>query len=155
MSNKEQIEKALKTTMPGDCDSRLIIIVRKYISGKEIDNGHFGLICAHSTGIAFNTWGYAETERNKWTFDYDNMAFNEKYTKEDFDSWRWNSFRKLILQVENDKDFYNIKSKLERDKIPFRFCGEVFFGDEEVAIVVFPLSKENTPKYIKFLKVWR
>lgn len=49
-----------------DPESRLIICVKKNITKDngevaELDIGHFGLICAHSTGIAFNAWdGYTK-----------------------------------------------------------------------------------------------
>ena len=45
--------------MINDPKSRLIICVKKNIAKEDgtvipLDNGHFGLIYAHSTGIAFN-----------------------------------------------------------------------------------------------------
>ena len=49
----------------------------------------------------------------------------------------------------------NIKEKLIRDEIPFRLCGESAFGNTEVGIVIFPITQEDTPKYLKFLKTYK
>ena len=150
MSTIEQINKAIHVGSKCEDDmSRLIIISKRNINGIEIDNGHFGLICAHSTGIAFNLWTDV-----KVNFDYNHGNFTDIYTKDRFYRWRICSFRKLILEA-SEKEFLNIKEKLIRDKIPFGVCVEIYFGDCEVALVVFPLTKEETPKYIKFLKVWK
>ena len=120
----------------------------------ELDVGHFGLICAHSTGIAFNAWD-GHTKIMNWYPEYPNLTFTDKFTKNDFLNWRINSFRKLVLEISSDKEFEKIKEKLIKDEIPFRICGEIAFGSAEVAIVIFPLTKENTPKYLKFLKTYR
>ena len=161
MSTKDQITEALhiKTNNAEDPESRLIICIKKNITKENgevipLDIGHFGLICAHSTGIAFNVWGSSIQPVN-WFPEYDNLTFTDKFTKEDFIDWRFNSFRKLILEINSDKDFEMIKSKLTTDEIPFRICGEIAFGKAEVALVIFPLKKEQTPKYLKFLKMWK
>ena len=90
-----------------------------------------------------------------WYPEYPNLTFTNNFTKEDFINWRINSLRKLILQINFDKEFNTIKLKLIQDKIPFRICGEIAFGQTEVAIVIFPLTKEDTPKYLKFLHVYK
>lgn len=142
-----------------DPESRLIICVKKNITKDngevvELDVGHFGLICAHSTGIAFNVWdGY--TKVMNWYPEYPNLVFTDKFTENDFFNWRINSFRKLVLEISSDKEFEKIKEKLIKDEIPFRICGEIAFGSAEVAIVIFPLTKEDTPKYLKFLKTYK
>ena len=161
MNTKEQIAEALHINVINEIDpeSRLIICVKKNITKDngevaELDIGHFGLICAHSTGIAFNAWdGY--TKVMNWYPEYPNLTFTDKFTKNDFLNWRINSFRKLVLEISSDKEFEKIKEKLIKDEIPFRICGEIAFGSAEVAIVIFPLTKENTPKYLKFLKTYR
>ena len=135
-------------------NSRLIICVKKNINGEELDNGHFGLICAHCVGIAFNCWSCIENRDDILFKQYPNIIFNEKYTQHKFNMWRWHSFRKLILQIDSDKDFENIRNKLIRDEIPFRVCGEMKFNNAEVAMVIFPLEKHETPKYLKFMKMW-
>ena len=61
----------------------------------------------------------------------------------------------MILQINSDKEFENIKNKLIRDEIPFRMCGESAFGSAEVGIVIFPMTQEDTQKYLKFLKVFK
>lgn len=156
MSTKEQIKQALhiETKDNEDPKSRLIICVKRKINGIDLDNGHFGLICAHSTGIAFNAWD-GNQQNNSWFTNYPNITFNDNFTSKDFNNWRYNSFRKLVLEVSSDKEFENIKEKLIRDEIPFRICGEIAFGDAEVAIVVFPITQEQTPKYLKFMRVWK
>lgn len=161
MSTKEQIAEALHINVTDNIDpeSRLIICVKKNITkdngeSVELDVGHFGLICAHSTAIAFNAWdGF--TQPINWYTEYPNLTFTNDFTKEDFINWRINSFRKLVLQINSDKEFNTIKSKLIKDEIPFRICGEIAFGSTEVAIVIFPLTKEDTPKYLKFLSVYK
>lgn len=156
MSTKEQIKQALHIENKDNEDpkSRLIICVKRKINGIDLDNGHFGLICAHSTGIAFNAWD-GNQQNNSWFTNYPNITFNDNFTSKDFNNWRYNSFRKLVLEVSSDKEFENIKEKLIRDEIPFRICGEIAFGDAEVAIVVFPITQEQTPKYLKFMRVWK
>ena len=156
MSTKEQIKQALhiETKDNEDPKSRLIICVKRKINGIDLDNGHFGLICAHSTGIAFNAWD-GNQQNNSWFTNYPNITFNDNFTSKDFNNWIYNSFRKLVLEVSSDKEFENIKEKLIRDEIPFRICGEIAFGDAEVAIVVFPINQEQTPKYLKFMRVWK
>lgn len=161
MSTKEQIAEALHidVTDSVDPESRLIICVKKNITKDDgsvvpLDNGHFGLICAHSTGIAFNAWdGFTKTMN--WYPEYPNIVFNETFTKDDFIAWRTASFRKLVLEINSDKEFEQIKQKLIKDNIPFRICGEIAFGSAEVAIVIFPMTKEQTPKYLKFLRTYR
>ena len=161
MSTKEQIAEALhiNTTDTVDPESRLIICIKKNITKENgeiipLDIGHFGLICAHSTGIAFNAWdGF--TQPMNWYPEYPNLIFTNNFTKENFINWRINSFRKLVLQINSDKEFNTIKSKLIQDQIPFRICGEIAFGQTEVAIVIFPLTKQQTPKYLKFLSVYK
>lgn len=156
MSTQEQIAQALHIEINNNEDpkSRLIICVKKKIGNVDLDNGHFGLICAHSTGIAFNAWD-GNQQNNNWFTNYPNITFNDTFKQEDFNNWRYNSFRKLVLEMNSDLEFERTKSKLIRDEIPFRICGEIAFGDAEVAIVIFPLTQEQTPKYLKFLKVWR
>lgn len=156
MSNIEDIYNALHVSNSNkiDCESRLIICIKKKINNVNLDNGHFGLICAHSTGIAFNSWS-EDCNKNNWFIKYPNIIFNDKFKLEDFNNWRYNSFRKLILEINSDEEFERTKTKLIRDEIPFRICGEIAFGDAEVAIVVFPMTKEQTPKYLKFLKIWK
>ena len=150
MSTINQINEAIHVNSCCEDDmSRLIVISKRNVNGIEVDNGHFGLICAHSTGIAFNLWTDIKID-----FDYEYGNFTEIYTKDKFYRWRICSFRKLILEA-TEKEFLNIKQKLIRDKIPFGICGEIAFGNSEVALVVFPLKKEETPKYIKFMKVWK
>ena len=161
MRTKEQIAEALHINVTDNIDpeSRLIICVKKNITkdngeSVELDVGHFGLICAHSTAIAFNAWdGFIQPIN--WCTEYPNLTFTNDFTKEDFINWRINSFRKLVLQINSDKEFNTIKSKLIQDQIPFRICGEIAFGQTEVAIVIFPLTKQQTPKYLKFLSVYR
>lgn len=165
MSKIEDIKRALHIEEPlkfkyKDPETSLIICIKKNItleSGEvvELDLGHFGLITAHSTGIAFNAWSNEFENCLKWFPEYPNIKFNEKYTAEIFNDWRNFSFRKLILQINSDKEFENIKSKLIRDEIPFRMCGESAFGSAEVGIVIFPMTQEDTPKYLKFLKVFK
>lgn len=162
MSETKDIQKALhiEVTQYDDPQTRLIIVIKKNIkldngTYVELDNGHFGLIAAHSTGVAFNAWDENYNNPNIWYPQYPNLKFTDKYTNKDFYNWRTFSFRKLLLQSNSDKEFENIKEKLIRDEIPFRMCGEVAFGSAEVGIVVFPLTKENTPKYLKFLKVYK
>jgi hypothetical protein len=164
MSKIEDIQNTLHMNIDNkqfsDPESRLIICIKKNITLEngnvvELDNGHFGLIAAHSTGIAFNSWDKNYDNPNIWYPEYPNIKFNEKFTSEDFDSWRTYSFRKLLLQVNSDKEFDNIKEKLIRDKIPFRMCGEVAFGKVEVGIVIFPMTKVQTPKYLQFLRVYK
>jgi hypothetical protein len=163
MSNTTDIQEALHMNIINkypDPHTRLIICIKKHItleSGEvvDLDNGHFGLIAAHSTGIAFNSWDINYENTNIWYPEYPNIKFNTIFTANDFYNWRTYSFRKLILQVNSDKEFENIKLKLIRDEIPFRMCGEVAFGKVEVGIVVFPLTKERTPKYLQFLKVFK
>ena len=140
--------------------TRLIICIKKNITlddGKviELDNGHFGLIAAHSTGIAFNAWDNKFEENLRWFPNYPNIKFNDKYSLEQFNRWRSLSFRKLLLQINSDKEFETTKEKLIRDEIPFRICGESAFGSAEVGIVIFPMTKEDTPKYLQFLKVFK
>lgn len=161
MSTKEQIAEALHIDVTDSIDpeSRLIICVKKNITkdngeSVELDVGHFGLICAHSTGIAFNAWD-GHTKVMNWYPEYPNLVFTDKFTENDFINWRTNSFRKLVLEVSSDKEFEKIKEKLIKDEIPFRICGEIAFGSAEVAIVIFPLTKEDTPKYLKFLRVYK
>lgn len=161
MSTKEQIAEALHINVTDNIDpeSRLIICIKKNITkdngeSVELDVGHFGLICAHSTGIAFNAWD-GHTKVMNWYPEYPNLTFTNNFTKEDFINWRINSFRKLVLQINSDKEFNTIKSKLIQDQIPFRICGEIAFGQTEVAIVIFPLTKQQTPKYLKFLSVYK
>lgn len=161
MSTKEQIAEALhiNTTDNIDPESRLIICVKKNITKEDgttvpLDIGHFGLICAHSTGIAFNAWdGYCVPI--VWYPEYPNLVFTEQFTRDDFNNWRISSFRKLVLQINSDKEFEMIKEKLIKDEIPFRICGEIAFGKVEVALVIFPMKKEQTPKYLKFLSVYK
>lgn len=161
MSTKEQIAKALHINLENNIDpeSRLIICIKKNITKENgeiipLDIGHFGLICAHSTGIAFNAWdGYCVPIA--WYPEYPNLVFTEQFTRDDFNNWRISSFRKLVLQINSDKEFNTIKSKLIQDQIPFRICGEIAFGQTEVAIVIFPLTKQQTPKYLKFLSIYR
>lgn len=161
MSAKEQIAEALhiNTTDNIDPESRLIICVKKNITKEDgtivpLDIGHFGLICAHSTGIAFNAWdGYCVPI--VWYPEYPNLVFTEQFTRDDFNNWRISSFRKLVLQINSDKEFEMIKEKLIKDEIPFRICGEIAFGKVEVALVIFPMKKEQTPKYLKFLSVYK
>ena len=161
MSTKEQIAEALhiNTTDTVDPESRLIICVKKNITkdngeSVELDVGHFGLICAHSTGIAFNAWdGYCVPIA--WYPEYPNLFFTEQFTRDDFNNWRISSFRKLVLEINSDKEFEMIKEKLIKDEIPFRICGEIAFGKVEVALVIFPMKKEQTPKYLKFLSVYK
>ncbi len=159
MSETKDIQEALHMEVKcyDDPQTRLIICIKKNITLNdgtvvELDNGHFGLIAAHSTGIAFNSWDKHYHNPNIWYPEYPNLKFTEKFKEEDFENWRTFSFRKLLLRVDSDKDFDNIKSKLIRDEIPFRICGETAFGSAEVGIVVFPMTKENTPKYLKFLR---
>lgn len=162
MSKTKDIAMALhiKEINYTDPMTRLIICIKKNITLNdksiiELDNGHFGLIAAHSTGIAFNSWDKNYKNPNIWFPEYPNLKFTEKYTCEDFIKWRTYSFRKLLLQINSDKEFEMIKEKLIKDEIPFRICGEAAFGTAEVGIVVFPMTKENTPKYLKFLKVFK
>lgn len=162
MSETEDIQKALhmKINQYDDPESRLIICVKKNITLEngevvKLDNGHFGLIAAHSTGIAFNSWDENYENPNIWYPQYPNLKFTNKFTSKDFYNWRTFSFRKLLLQIDSDKEFKMIKEKLIKDEIPFRLCGEVAFGEAEVAIVIFPLTKEQTPKYLKFLKMFK
>ena len=90
MNTKEQIAEALHINVINEIDpeSRLIICVKKNITKDngevvELDVGHFGLICAHSTGIAFNAWdGY--TKVMNWYPEYPNLVFTDKFTKNDF-----------------------------------------------------------------------
>lgn len=156
MSDINEICEALhiKNAILDDPKSRLIICIKKKIDNQDLDNGHFGLICAHSTAIAFNAWDN-QPQKDAWFPDYPNITFNENFTEDDFYNWRYKSFRKLVLQINADEEFENIKIKLIRDQIPFRICGEIAFGNAEVAIVIFPLNKEKTPKYLKFLSVWK
>lgn len=140
--------------------TRLIICIKKNITlengnSVELDNGHFGLIAAHSTGIAFNSWDKNYENPLNWFPKYPNIKFNNKYTPEDFLKWRMYSFRKLLLQINNETDFELIKTKLINDNIPFRICGECAFGSAEVAIVIFPMTKEDTPKYLRYLKIYK
>lgn len=161
MSTKEQIAEALHIDKPviNDPESRLIICVKKNITKEDgtvvpLDIGHFGLICAHSTGIAFNAWdGYCVPIA--WYPEYPNLVFTEQFTRDDFNNWRISSFRKLVLEINSDKEFEMIKEKLIKDEIPFRICGEIAFGKVEVALVIFPMKKEQTPKYLKFLSVYK
>lgn len=163
MSDIKDIEKALQIKVVEsykDPETRLIICIKKNITLEngdvvELDNGHFGLIAAHSTGIAFNSWDKNYENPNVWFPQYPNIKFNDKFTPQKFIDWRTYSFRKLLLQVNSDKEFENIKQKLIRDEIPFRMCGEVAFGNAEVGIVVFPMNRQETPKYLKFLKVFK
>lgn len=161
MSTKEQIAEALHIDTPiaNDPKSRLIICVKKNITKEDgtvvpLDNGHFGLICAHSTGIAFNAWDNHASPM-AWYSEYPNLTFTKQFTQYDFDNWRIASFRKLILEINSDKEFEMIKEKLAKDEIPFRICGEIAFGKAEVALVIFPMTKEQTPKYLKFLSVYK
>ena len=121
----------------------------------ELDNGHFGLIAAHSTGIAFNSWDKNYFNPNIWFPEYPTLKFTDEFLSDDFEKWRTYSFRKLLLQVNSDSEFDMIKNKLIADEIPFRICGEVAFGSAEVAIVIFPMTKERTPKYLRFLKMFK
>lgn len=162
MSKTEDIQKALhmQINQYDDPQTRLIIVIKKNITlengaAVELDNGHFGLIAAHSTGIAFNSWDKNYENPNIWFPEYPNLKFTEKYTANDFEKWRTYSFRKLLLQVNTDKEFNMIVEKLINDNIPFRICGETAFGSAQVGIVIFPMSKDNTPKYLKFLKVFK
>lgn len=162
MSETKDIQKALHMEVKQykDPESRLIICIKKNIkiddgTTVKLDNGHFGLIAAHSTGIAFNSWDNTYINPNIWFPEYPNLIFTEKHTAKDFDDWRTYSFRKLLLQIDSDKEFEMIKNKLIKDEIPFRICGEVAFGSAEVALVIFPLTKDNTPKYLKFLKMYK
>ena len=161
-SSTEEIKKALHIEEADfdDPKTRLIICIKRHITLEdgnvvELDNGHFGLIAAHSTGIAFNAWDYAFESCLRWFPEYPNIKFNDKYTAEQFNKWRMFSFRKLLLEVNSDKEFENIKEKLIRDEIPFRICGESAFGNAEVGIVIFPITQEDTPKYLKFLKTYK
>ena len=89
MSTKEQIAEALHINKPviNDPESRLIICVKKNITKEDgtvvpLDIGHFGLICAHSTGIAFNAWdGYCVPIA--WYPEYPNLVFTEQFTRDD------------------------------------------------------------------------
>ena len=162
MSETKDIQKALHINVVqyDDPQSRLIICIKNNItlqdgSTVKLDNGHFGLIAAHSTGIAFNSWSEHYVNPNIWFPQYPNLTFTDKYTAKDFYMWRTFSFRKLLLQIDSDKQFELIKQKLIEDQIPFRLCGEVAFGEAEGAIVVFPLTQQNTPKYLKFLKMFK
>ena len=58
MSDIEQIKEALNIDFEKNEDpkSRLIICIKRKVNEVDLDNGHFGLICAHSTAIAFNAW---------------------------------------------------------------------------------------------------
>lgn len=164
MSKIEDIQKTLHMNIANkqfsDPGSRLIICIKKNITLEngnivELDNGHFGLIAAHSTGIAFNSWDKNYDNPIIWYPEYPNLKFTEKYTSNDFEKWRTYSFRKLLLQINSNREFEMIKEKLIKDEIPFRICGEVAFGSAEVGIVIFPMTKEDTPKYLQFLKVFK
>lgn len=162
MSETKDIQKALHIEVKqyDDPQSRLIICIKKNItledgSVVELDNGHFGLIAAHSTGIAFNSWDKNYFNPNIWFPEYPNLKFTDEFLSDEFEKWRTYSFRKLLLQVNSDSEFDMIKNKLIVDKIPFRICGEVAFGSAEVAIVIFPMKKERTPKYLRFLKMFK
>lgn len=135
--------------------SRLIICIKRRVGDVWIDNGHFGLVAAHCVGIAFNSWEDGYVNPNIWYPEYPNLVFTDRYTSEDFYRWRTYSFRKLLLQIDNDREFEMIKRKLIEDCIPFRVCGEVAFGDVEVGLVIFPMVKEETPKYLRYLKMYR
>lgn len=83
MSKIEDIKRALHIEEPlkfkyKDPETRLIICIKKNItleSGEvvELDLGHFGLIAAHSTGIAFNAWSNEFENCLKWFPEYPNI----------------------------------------------------------------------------------
>ena len=81
-------------------------------------------------------------------------AFNKWDKEYAFSRWRRDSFRKIVCQA-SEKEFESVKRKLTELDIKFSVCGEVHFGpDAEIALVVFPLEKDKTPKCLQFLQPW-
>ena len=112
--------------------SRLYVVCKKALNGEPLDIGHSMLSVGHSVAIAFNEW----------------------LGTPGFETWRKSSFRKVVCQAEENV-FEAVKKKLTEAEIPFKVCGEEFFGsDAEIALVVFPLEKENTPRCLLFLQPW-
>jgi len=114
------------------CRSRLYVVCKQTLNEQAIDIGHSMLSVGHSVAIAFNEW----------------------LGRPEFEKWRRNSFRKVVCQAD-EKVFEAVKTKLADEDIPFKVCGEEFFGpDAEIALVVYPLEKENTPRCLLFLQPW-
>ena len=121
-----------KPVMTDRCNSRLYIVCKKTLNSEPIDIGHSMLSVGHSVAIAFNKW-------------------DKEYA---FSRWRYDSFRKIVCQA-SEKEFESVKRKLTELNIDFQLCGEVHFGpDAEIALVVFPLEKDKTPKCLQYLQVW-
>lgn len=128
----ERDVKAKKFRLEPECNSRLYIVCKKTLNSEPIDIGHSMLSVGHSVAIAFNKW-------------------DKEYA---FSRWRYDSFRKIVCQA-SEKEFESVKRKLTELNIDFNVCGEVHFGsDAEIALVVFPLEKERTPKCLQFLQPW-
>ena len=118
--------------MTAECRSRLFVICKKTLKSAPLEIGFAGLSIAHSVAIAFNEW-------------------EGEYA---FERWRRESFRKIICQT-TETEFENIKKQLTEQNIAFKVCGESHFDrDAELALVVFPLEKEKTPKCLQFLQLW-
>lgn len=118
--------------MSARCQSRLYVVCKKTLNSEPIDIGHSMLSVGHSVAIAFN----------EWEGDYA------------FERWRHESFRKIVCQA-SETEFDSVKEKLRELNIDFKVCGEVHFGpDAELALVVFPLEKEKTPKCLQYLQPW-
>ena len=124
--------KVKKFRLEPSCRSRLYIVCKKTLNSEPIDIAHSMLSVGHSVAIAFNKW-------------------DKEYA---FSRWRYDSFRKIVCQA-SEKEFESVKRKLTELNIDFQLCGEVHFGpDAEIALVVFPLEKDKTPKCLQFLQPW-
>ena len=132
LSEVIESESKGKPVMTDKCNSRLYIVCKKTLNSEPIDIGHSMLSVGHSVAIAFNKW-------------------DKEYA---FSRWRRDSFRKIVCQA-SEKEFESVKRKLTELDIKFSVCGEVHFGpDAEIALVVFPLEKDKTPKCLQFLQPW-
>ncbi len=118
--------------MTAKCRSRLFVICKKTLNSVPVEMGFTVISVAHSVAIAFNEW-------------------DGEYA---FERWRRESFRKIICQT-SETEFENIKKQLTEQNIAFKVCGESHFEpDAELAMVVFPLEKEKTPKCLQYLRLW-
>ena len=68
---------------------------------------------------------------------------------------RKEEYNKTVIEVNDSKLDIKKEEISVKDEIPFRMCGESAFGSAEVGIVIFPMTQEDTPKYLKFLKVFK